>query len=105
MSYDPAEALRSLQGCRLRHRALRLTTDLGLAFPHDLGTLTGSGTWRINGVMFGAPPYYADDLALVPLGLVQVGESKNGAYFEVTNAGRAALAAYEAREGARVPLL
>src|SRR5688572_25482165 len=78
---------RSLERSYLRLRVLLMLASLGEAFPRQLASACNIDAWRLNAVLFGDGEDYSRDLALVPLGLIEVVASPHGKLYRITRAG------------------
>lgn len=67
----PHETWRSLLRSPPRRRLLLLVNSLGEAYLAQLARMMGIRPSRVLALLYGDPPSYAKELALVPLGLVE----------------------------------
>lgn len=78
----------SVHRSRLRERILLALSSLGEAYLGQLARGTGLPASRVKWCLYGYPPRYRVELALIPLGLAEERQGPVGRHFVITTKGR-----------------
>lgn len=88
----PIDVEKSFHYSRARTRVF-IALEHGPSYPTALARAARVDLRTLRGVMIGEPPRYHRERGLVSLGLAELVEDTNGAYYQLTRGGRRVLAA------------
>lgn len=84
----PQTAERSASKSRLRQDILLFVSSVGEAYLGQIARALHTSTTRVRWCLHGHLPYYREDIALVPLSLIDRVEAPTGGFYRITTRGR-----------------